>query len=41
LIFIFDANVTLAWSSEIVYGLLLSIVSIIYLIKGNWKNNNI
>jgi len=30
------ADVTLAWTSEIVYGLLLSGFSWIYLSKGNW-----
>lgn len=39
IIFIFDANVTQAWSSEIVYGLLLSLSSWIYLRSGKWKKS--
>ncbi len=41
LINVYDANVTMAWSSEIVYGLLLLLISWIYLKSGNWKTNKI
>lgn len=41
LIFIFDANVTMAWSSEIVYGVLLATSSWLYLKFGNWKKSDI
>ena len=38
---VFDADVTMAWSSEIVYGTLMALVSIIYLKTGHWKKGNI
>ncbi len=37
IIFEFDADVTMAWSSEVLYGLLLSMVSLAYLKTGKWK----
>lgn len=36
LINFFGANVTMAWTSEIVYGLLLTSFSWLYLLKGRW-----
>lgn len=36
LINILDANVTMVWTAEILYGLILSILSWIYLKKGKW-----
>lgn len=38
---VFNATVTQAWSSEIVYGTLLAFVSIAYLRTGHWKKGNI
>lgn len=35
------ANVVLAWTSEILYGLLLSTLSFLYLKKGKWLNNTL
>jgi len=36
LINILDANVTMVWTAEVLYGLILSILSWIYLKKGKW-----
>ncbi|MDO8896835.1 MAG: MATE family efflux transporter, partial [Bacteroidales bacterium] len=36
LINFFGANVTMAWTSEIVYGILLTSFSWLYLLKGRW-----
>ena len=41
LIYVFNANVTQAWSSEIVYGVLLALTSLIYLKSGKWKKSEI
>ena len=38
---IFGANVTIAWTSEIVYGSLLSILSFAYLRSNKWKSSKI
>lgn len=38
---VFNANVTIAWTSEIVYGLLLSVFSYAYLRTGKWKQSEI
>ncbi len=40
-IFVFDANVTFAWSSEVVYGILMAGSSLLYLRTGKWKKSNI
>ena len=40
-IFEFDADVILAWSSEIIYGLLLSLMSLAYLKTGRWKKGDL
>ncbi len=37
----FNADVRMAWTSEMVYGTLLSIVSYLYLKSGKWKSGNI
>ncbi len=37
----FDANVTQIWTAEFVYGLLLIILSYLYLKSGRWKGSNI
>ncbi len=38
---VFNASVTMAWSSEIVYGTLMALVSILYLRTGHWKKSEI
>ena len=38
---VFDGTIMLAWTSEIVYGLLLSLLSFAYLKLGNWQKVNI
>ena len=38
---VFDAGLPMAWSSEIVYGTLMALVSIIYLKTGHWKKGDI
>lgn len=40
-IYHFNANVTVAWITEIVYGILLTILSYLYLKKGNWRKKTI
>ncbi len=38
---VFNASVTMAWSSELVYGILMAFVSIAYLRTGHWKKSSI
>jgi putative MATE family efflux protein len=40
-IFIYNANVTLAWSSEILYGFLMATFSLLYLNTGKWKKGKV
>lgn len=40
-IFVFDADVMMAWTSEFVYGLLMAGTSILYLRSGHWKKSKI
>ncbi|NQU35832.1 MAG: MATE family efflux transporter [Bacteroidetes bacterium] len=41
IIYVFNADVAPAWTSEIVYGILLSSVSYLYLKTGHWKKGEI
>jgi hypothetical protein len=37
----FNANVALVWTAEIIYGLMLSLLSWIYLKKGKWLSSGV
>ena len=41
LINFFDADVALVWTSELLYGMVLSILSWLYLKKGNWASGKV
>lgn len=41
IIFVYNANITVAWTSELVYGILMATFSIIYLSTGKWKRSKV